>query len=56
MGFSFGGRWLRVRVGKRGASTSVGPRALRYHRSRTSRGVSTGLGPFSVYKGRKKRH
>lgn len=43
---------LKVRVGKRGVRTSVGPRWARYHTGGGYRsGVSTGAGPFTWYRG-----
>jgi hypothetical protein len=49
MGFYLGGRFLKVRVTKRGVRTSVGPRALRYHAGAGGSGISTGAGPVSYY-------
>ncbi len=43
------GRWLRVRVSRRGTRIGVGPRWLRFW---TGGGgdVSTGWGPFTLYR------
>jgi hypothetical protein len=49
MGFYVGGRFLKVRLTKRGARVAVGPRALRYHTGAGGKGISTGAGPVSYY-------
>jgi hypothetical protein len=49
---------LKVRVSRRGLRWAIGPRAARLHAGAGGTGVSTGAGPFSLYRSlhRRRRH
>lgn len=46
---------VKVRIGKRGLRWSVGPREARLHFGAGGTGVSTGAGPWTVYKSLRRR-
>ncbi|HUY51695.1 MAG TPA: DUF4236 domain-containing protein [Streptosporangiaceae bacterium] len=46
---------VRVRLSRRGTRWSVGPRAARLHFGAGGKGVSTGAGPFSLYRALRRR-
>jgi hypothetical protein len=46
---------LKIRLGKRGVRWGIGPRAARLHVGAGGSGVSTGAGPFSLYKALRRR-
>ncbi len=46
---------VRVRLTRRGRRWSIGPRAARVHFGAGSTGVSTGAGPFTWYRGLRRR-
>lgn len=41
---------VKVRLGRRGVRWSIGPRAARLHVGAGGPGVSTGTGPFTLYR------
>ncbi len=41
---------VKVRIGRRGRRWLLGERLFRYHTGAGGKGVSTGVGPFSLYK------
>jgi hypothetical protein len=48
-------RFLKVRVTLSGIRWAIGPRAARLHLGAGGAGVSTGAGPFSLYRGPRRR-
>jgi hypothetical protein len=42
---------VKVRGTRRGVRWAIGPQAARLHMGAGGRGVSTGAGPFSAYRG-----
>jgi hypothetical protein len=46
---------VKVRITKRGVRWGIGPRAARLHFGAGGTGVSTGAGPFSLYRGLRRR-
>jgi hypothetical protein len=46
---------VKVRITRRGVRFGLGPRIARLHAGRGGAGVSTGAGPFSLYKGLRRR-
>lgn len=46
---------VKARVTRRGVRWGIGPRAARVHFGAGGPGVSTGAGPFSVYRGLRRR-
>jgi hypothetical protein len=46
---------VKIRLSRRGVRWAVGPRAARLHLGAGGPGVSTGAGPFSAYRGPRRR-
>ncbi len=46
---------LKVRITRRGLRWGIGPQAARLHVGAGGTGVSTGAGPFSLYRGLRRR-